>query len=715
MLGCACWIAAASSQAGPPTLEQIQGYAFPERLTTASRAPQIAWVVTEHGAGNVWVAGAPDYQPRQLTSYSGDEGEEISSLSLSGDGRWAVYVRGGEHGGNWQSGDPVARLSLPRESEVAIWCVSLAGGPPRRLAAGDYPQISPDDRSVLFPDGEALWSVPIDGSSQPTKLFSARGGVGSPKWSPDGRSLAFVSSRGTHSFIGIYSGGDRAIRWLAPSAALDAMPRWSADGERILFLRRPSDSPIVPSGSPQRWDGRRNLLQEFEPQPWSIWVADVKTGEARRWWASGSRLRDSFLGVLEWAAGGRVVFASYHDGWRHVHSLDGPGREPVLLTPGDFSIEDVLLTPDRAHVVFSGNLGDEPGDIERRHLFATRVDRAAIRPLTKGVGLEWAPVVTTDRRIAFISATARRPPQLALMPLDGGAARLVPWPLATPPFAEDALVEPKSVTFPAEDGVAVHGQIFPPRAGAGAVGSHPAVLFVHGGPGPQQLLGWHRSAYFSRQYALNQYLAQRGFVVLAVNYRTDESYGHDYNFPLDAGARGASDYKDVLAAGRYLQSRSEVDASRIGIYGSSYGGYLVAMALARDSALFKAGVDIHGVHDWVADLELENLFARLPGRLPYDAAGDAQKWLDVAWRSSPVSAVSQWRSPVLLISGDDDRNVRVGQTLDLARRLEKAGVAHEVLILPGETHALLLHANALKAYAATVGFLERYLMPRVQK
>jgi len=220
------------------------------------------------------------------------------------------------------------------------------------------------------------------------------------------------------------------------------------------------------------------------------------------------------------------------------------------------------------------------------------------------------------------------------------------------------------------------------------------------------LLGWHYSDYYANAYAVNQYLASRGFVVLSVNYRLGIGYGYEFHQPPHAGARGAAEYQDVRAAAQYLQRLPQVDSARIGIYGGSYGGFLTALALARDSDLFAAGVHIHGVHDWTAER------ARgLLSRDRYEQAPDAALALDVAWESSPVSSMATWRSPVLVIHGDDDRNVRFNQSTDLVRRLAAEGVPYEGLVIVGDTHHMLRHANALRVDRAIVEFLERQLRP----
>lgn len=213
------------------------------------------------------------------------------------------------------------------------------------------------------------------------------------------------------------------------------------------------------------------------------------------------------------------------------------------------------------------------------------------------------------------------------------------------------------------------------------------------------LMGWHYMDYYSNAYAMNQYLASRGYVVLSVNYRSGIGYGLNFREALNYGATGASEYNDVQGAGLYLRGRSDVEPSRIGVWGGSYGGYLTALALARSSDLFAAGVDMHGVHNW--NEELKNWG-------PYDPAGNSE-FARLAWESSPMASVHNWRSPVLLIHGDDDRNVPFAETVNLADALRKQGVHYEELIFPDEIHGFLLHKSWLSAYGAAAEFFDRYL------
>ncbi|HEY2962087.1 MAG TPA: prolyl oligopeptidase family serine peptidase [Pyrinomonadaceae bacterium] len=674
------------------TVEKIKSYPFPNELTAAATGSRVAWAFNERGARNIWVAEGPDFKARRLTSYQTDDGQELTSLAISCDGKYVIYVRGGDHGSNWESSSGVNPVMAPAQTRVQIWSVPFAGGEPKLLSEGDEPVISPNGDRVVFLKERAIWSVPIDGSTPAKRFFYARGEADSPVFSPDGSRLAFVSGRGDHSFIGVYTNDSTPILYLAPSTSRDSSPRWSPDGKRIAFVRRPGNG-----GPPE-------AILEQRPQAWSIWIGDATSGEASQLWKSPFTLKGSPPTTeggtnLHWAAGGRIVFLSYLDGWPHLYSIAETGGEPLLLTPGNFMAEYISISADRKYMLFAANAGTDADDIDRRHVVKVPVDKAEPVVMTPGKGLEWTPFTTGDGKyVVYISATAQRPPLPAVMAVDRGKPQLLAEDRVPADFPVTQLVTPKKVVYKAPDGIDVHGQLF---EAAGGAAKKPAIVYVHGGPPRQMLLGWHYSDYYTNAYALNQYLASRGYIVLSVNYRLGIGYGHDFHRPPNAGAQGASEYQDVKAGAEYLGRLPQVDAKRIGIYGGSYGGFLTALALARDSELFAAGVDIHGVHNWTAERAASLLENR------YEKAPDTQRALDVAWQSSPVSSISDWKSPVLLIHGDDDRNVRFSQTTDLVRRLDKAGVTFEELVIPDDTHHFLRHANLVKVDAAVAAFFDR--------
>jgi dipeptidyl aminopeptidase/acylaminoacyl peptidase len=259
-------------------------------------------------------------------------------------------------------------------------------------------------------------------------------------------------------------------------------------------------------------------------------------------------------------------------------------------------------------------------------------------------------------------------------------------------------VAPRLVNFRAPDGLAVQGQLF---ATAGGETHKPGIIFVHGGPPRQMLLTWHNMDYYSNSYAVNQYLASRGFIVLSVNYRLGIGYGHDFHYPKHWGPTGAAEYQDVLAGARWLQRDPQVDPARIGIWGGSYGGYLTALALARNSDIFKAGVDMHGVHDW--SMFADDWFGKALDRYQMPDMTALKK---IFWLSSPDSAIGTWKSPVLLIQGDDDRNVHFHQMVDLARRLQLRHVPYQEIVIPDEIHGFLRYHSWLEADEATAAFFD---------
>jgi dipeptidyl aminopeptidase/acylaminoacyl peptidase len=674
------------------TLEQIKSYPFPNELTAAATGSRIAWAFNERGVRNVWVAGGPDFKARRLTNYNADDGQELTSLSLSADGKYVVYVRGGDHGSNFDNSVGVNPGLLTTQMKVQIWSVPFDGGEPKLLAEGDGPVISPNSDKVVFVKERSIWSTPVDGSTPPKRLFFARGDCGAPEWSPDGSKLAFVSNRGDHSFVGVYTNDSTPIVYLSPSTSRDSSPRWSPDGKQVAFVRRPGTG-----GAPES-------ILEQRPQAWSIRTANAGNGEGQQLWKSPLTLRGSPPTThggtnLYWAAAGRIVFLSYLDGQPHLYSISENGGEPLLLTPGNYMAEYISISNDRRYLVFAGNAGSDVDDIDRRHIVKVPVDRAEPVVMTEGKGVEWTPFVTGDgKHIAYLSATAQRPPLPTVMPASGGQPAIIAADRVPRDFPTAQLVTPRKVVYKAPDGVEVHGQLFETNDGTA---KKPAIVYVHGGPPRQMLLGWHYSEYYTNAYSLNQYLASKGYVVLSINFRLGIGYGHDFHRPPKAGAQGASEYQDVKAGAEYLQRLTQVDSNRIGIYGGSYGGFLTALALARDSQLFAAGVDIHGVHNWTAERAAPLLENR------YEKAPDVQLALDVAWQSSPVSSLATWKSPVLLIHGDDDRNVRFSQTTDLVRRLEKAGVPYEELVIPDDTHHFMVHANQVKVNAAVVAFFDR--------
>lgn len=664
---------------------------FPSELTAAERSARVAWVFDAKGVRNIWVADAPGFGARQVTHYSADDGLPLASVRLTPDGRAVVYVRGSETNKKGEVADPTSNVQQPHQE---VWAVNVDQGEPRLLGTMECDeegcedvQLSPDGQRAVWAGAKGqLWIAPVSGAEKARQLTYARGENSSPRWSPDGKRIAFTSNRGDHSFIAVYEFGGDTLRYVAASADRDIMPRWSPDGAKIAFVRlRGAERglPIIP----------------VRPQPWAIWVADAATWNAREIWHSNDDANGSFPNLVEeeafrFAAGDRVIFASEQDGWAHLYSISASGGKATLLTPGQFEFEDVALSADKKSVIYTSN----QDDIDRRHVWRVPVAGGTPRPVSGGETIEWAPLETGDGKfVVCLGSTATSP----AMPyfLTAQARQMIAKEALPTDFPSAELVTPKQVLFKSEDGLEIHGQLFVPP---GRIAPGPALIFTHGGSMRQMMLGFHNMGYYHNAYAENQYLASLGYVVLSVNYRTGIMYGRAFRMAPNTGWRGGAEYQDVAAGAKYLRSLAYVDAQKIGLWGGSYGGYLTAMGLARNSDLFAAGVDMHGVHDWFSE-------ARHWHPTLGEDAPDLEQAKKLALESSPISTIAQWRSPVLLIQGDDDRNVPFDQTVDLVQRLRAQKTPFETVVFPDEIHDFLLWRSWVRAYQATADFFDRVL------
>jgi dipeptidyl aminopeptidase/acylaminoacyl peptidase len=777
----------ASAPPQVPLYQQFLSPASPQEVVSARKADRIAWVDYAEGKRNAYAAAAPLFTPVRLTNFTKDDGIMMSEVKISDDGGTVVFLRGEAPNRDGWAPNPTAD---PNGPEHAIWAAHTNGtGGAWRVVDATNPELAPDGSSILFvKDGQIFRAkvTPVKPASEMDrgeKAFIKEWGVQSaPKWSPDGRKIAFVSTRIDHSFIMVYDVATRTVKYMSPSVDFDTMPMWMSDSKRLIFMRQPglafgqqslaggtsasyaatgeaaaaaapgargggrggrngqapaataaASTPAATSPAPNNSPG---LMRAAFKGGYTIafYKADVTTGDAEEAWHNqpndpiaasigNAHLAGDFV-IFQFVApgsgrggrggrgggrggpGGRggnaapetpltpEAEALAKDEWERYYSLNvmDPSARPKLLTTTDGLIENqtsIAFSADGKTFYYCTNAKD----IERRHIWAVPAGGGTPVQITTGEGVETYPApLASGKYMATLSADWNMPQSLGVWkmaaggPVTAASPQKIVFPASMPGFPKDLHVKPEIVLTKADDGVEVHNQLFLPRDLKPGE-RRPAIVFVHGGPPRQMMPAYHYMQFYHWAYGINQWLANQGYIVMSINYRLGVGYGRSFRQAANGGAEGNSEYKDVLAGGKYLQTRPDVDPNRIGIWGLSYGGLLTSEALARNSDIFKAGVDLAGVHLEGNSLDPES----------------------VSYKSSAISAIDGWKSPVLLVQGDDDRNVAFLQTVGLVQLLRQRNVYYELIVFPDDVHESLLHSRWIYTLGRMETFLHKFL------
>ena len=663
-----------------PTIKEILDSPFASNLTVSKGGKTVAWVDNVAGERNIFIATGEQFSSAyKLTEYVGDQGISLSNLEFTPDGHRLVYVRGNTKNRQGEAANPGL---LDEDTEQAIFIHSLNKSKKTKISKGTRPSISHDGSTIAFVKEGQIWTASLNDSiHQPKKLFNIRGSQSDINWSPNDNYLAFTSSRLDNSYIGVYSFKDKKVVFMDPSVDRDFSPEWSPNNRKVAFIRRPY-AKDVPPFSPQK-----------SARPWSIRVLDLNSGQSTSLWEADPGMGSAFFSqfpraALKWTYDNQIIFPWEKSGWMHLYSLDVQSRNTSQLTYGDGIVEQYHLNKEENYILFTTNVND----IHARHIGKIYLDSKKIVMLTNGEGTEVSPL-PVKKGFVFLKTTAQHTSRPAIFTkgeeqLIGNKTRI---------FKNQRT--PDVIKISATDGSKFMATILYPD-NYNKKKKYPASIFLHGGSRRQMLRTYHYSGYYSNAFAVQQYFASQGYIAMMINYRSGIGYGTEFREANNYGITGASEVYDLIGAGEYLASRSDIDPSRIAIWGGSYGGYLTAHGLSRRSDLFSVGVDIHGVHNWNTELPTFASWYN-PHYYPKIAA--------LAYQSSPEAHLDGWESPVLLIHGDDDRNVPFAESVVLSEQLRERGVYFEQLIFPDEVHGFLLQNNWVRCMEATFEFIDRHI------
>jgi dipeptidyl aminopeptidase/acylaminoacyl peptidase len=573
--------------------------------------------------------------------------------------------------------------------------------------------LSPDGTRLAFSyDQTGQWEiylVPLDRSAPPRQVTTGPGAKFNPRWSPDGRRLAYVLDPDGSERLDIYlydltTEGHTNLTPDTPDAIQPGYT-WSPDGSQIAFASDRSgrfDTYVMPATG-----GVARLVLSL---PYSDWEAH---------WSPDGR----------WLA---VVARTYgQDFGTFIVPTEGGELRPIADVSGLIHAKNPWWSPDSTHIAFASNIhgffdigiyelatghvawmtkgeGDKERpawspDGQRLAYIISQgpVTALAVLELGKGSptahqvepGVHYRPRFTPDgKHLVLLFDNPRHPPGLWLLSLDDGSFHQLTGSLPAE-LQEAPFVMPDLVRYPSLDGRSVPALLYRPHQ---STGSPPAVVYVHGGPNWLTQVTWD---------PLVQHLVSRGWAVLAPNYRGSTGYGREWQL-ANRFDMGGGDTQDVVAGADYLVREGLADPARIAVTGDSYGGYMTMTSLTQYPGRWAAGSAVVPFLNWFTEFANER-----PDLQHWDREnfGDPEKDHDLYYERSPFFFLQRIAAPVQLICGAQDPRCPAGESIQARDALLAQGKQCDFILYPDEGHEFLKTENLVDAEKRQVAFLAKVL------
>jgi dipeptidyl aminopeptidase/acylaminoacyl peptidase len=666
------FVVAGGAVAAPPpqsagllTIDSLVGIRHPSRACWSPDGRRVAFVWDRGGVQNVFVVGFEQGRatgPKALTRH--DEGL-IDGLFWDPRGERLYFARGGDL---WavapQREEPPRPVWTTPESEGGV-------------------AISPDGSRVAFLRGEDIWVRQL-GDGREVRLTASPAARSALAWSPDGSHLAFTVASATRR--------DEALGYVGAKLLFSRFERSTSDVGVVPVSG--GGEPTVVAGGPgteaaPRWiDAQRLSVQRIteDLKTREVLVVPRGGGEPRvlhrdadsKWWSLTYLNPDP----IPSPDGRLIAFISDADGWDHLYVVPSGGGAVSQITRGRYEVSSLAWSPDGRRIAFDKNEGEHPGS--RQLAIASIGDdpaTAKVITVTSGPGTQAQPIWSPDGgRLLYQRTDSRNSADLFVTEAEASGAKpsLRLTDSFPPEIDRGRLVAPKLVRYPAPDGEQVPAYLFTPPD-LDTARRHPAIVWIHGDGITQNYDGWHLRRDYAVYYSFHQYLVQRGYVVLAVDYRGSIGYGKAWRQGHFRDL-GGKDYQDVAAGMDYLKSLGYVDLNRVGVWGLSYGGFMTLQALTVSPRLFRCGIDVAGVvdwRDWYADPDGPWIKGRMgsPGENP-----------ELYRTTAPIERADRIERPLMVMHGTADVNVPFVESVRLIDTLTKLGKDVEFVMYPGEFH-----------------------------